>query len=652
MAEKEPLEDPRQLSSDLHVTATYRLTEALVEAGKQMRRRLDRLSEIVFETSADGRLVFVNQAWTALTGRPAGRSLGQELGGFVVEEDRLIVASALTREVSGALIRLLLPNDAANWMELSTSPIESGGAIGTIRDVTQQKLAQDEARKLSLVASNTSNLVIITDREGRTEWVNNAFVQRTGFSPAEMIGRKPGAVLQGENTDQAAVQRIRVMLRRGVSFKSELLNYTKSGVPYWVELSISPIFGTDGAIERFIAIQTDTTQLHLARKTLEAAKERAERANAAKTLFLATVSHEMRTPLNAIIGSIELLQAEAAADTAPEGAAHILRIVDSANDLLRLIAEMLDISKIEAGQIDLERVAMEPGRCILEAVAASFERARAKGLDAMARIDAALPRLVMGDPDRLRQIVSNLVENAVKFTEQGFVRVSAAAEPDGTMYEIVVADSGPGIPPAAQAHVFERFAQGDGPAARRKTGAGLGLNIVKSLVEAQGGRVTLTSVLGEGSVFRVCLPLEPAFEPPLQENAPLPPPSARRSDQPARVLVAEDNEVNFQVILGYLARAGYVVQRARNGLEAVAAADGIDLILMDVEMPELDGLEATRRIRAAVRASGKAPVPVLAITAHAIAQYRDQCLAAGCTGYLAKPVRLRTLLDAVAEALG
>jgi CheY-like chemotaxis protein/anti-sigma regulatory factor (Ser/Thr protein kinase) len=365
----------------------------------------------------------------------------------------------------------------------------------------------------------------------------------------------------------------------------------------------------------------------------------------------------MRTPLNAILGSTDLLLHGGGVPAGLQS--HLARIDDSGRVLMRLISDMLDLSKIEAGQVDIERVPIDLGQCLECSLAPIADRARSKGIDFQVALDASVPRSVLSDPDRLRQIVANLADNAVKFTDAGFVRVEAqchdAGEPDRVLMEIRVLDSGPGIPAEAREKVFERFVQGDSSTTRRKGGAGLGLSIVKSLVEALGGRVSLRGRPEGGTEFRVTLPLTIAAEPRGHEPEPRAGgPSAdlaTAAGRPARILVAEDNDAGFAVLEAYLARAGHAVVRAANGRDAVAAAAGCDLVLMDVEMPEMDGLEATRRIRALERERGAQTMPIIALTAHALEEYRGRCVAAGCSGYLTKPIRMQPLLDSVAAAL-
>jgi len=647
-----------QLSNDLHVQATYRLTEALVESENRMRRRLELLTEVVFEADAQGLLVFLNPAWTTAAGRPVDQCLGKPLRAFIFDEDLPIYDQAIAsgKATARPSLRLFRPDGAVVWVELSVTKLPGGGAVGALHDITLRKRTQEELSKLSLVASLTENLVIITDQHGRIEWVNQAFTRRTGYTNEEVYGSRPGDFLQGPGTDRHEVARIAGCLRDGVSCRADLLNYTKSGEPYWTALQITPVRDASGEVERFISVQTDATELRRTQDELEAAKIKAESANEAKTQFLATISHEMRTPLNVILGSAGLAL-EGEADLA-ELESHLNRIHNNSEILLRLISDMLDVSKIEAGQIDLDRTPFSLRPFLNQSLEPAAQHASAKGLPFRIHCDPFLPEQILDDPSRLRQIVNNLAENAVKFTEQGEVRVEASLfreEPGGAQFlEIRVIDSGEGVPEEARSRIFDRFEQADGSITRRKGGVGLGLNIVKSLTEAMGGTVALHSAPTGGAEFRVCLPLVPVQTQPESANPATmksaEPPGAAR---PARILVAEDADDNFYLLNVYLTKAGYQVERAVNGRTACEAAMSrrFDLILMDVEMPEMDGLEATRRIRLDERANDLAPIPVFALTAHAVKEYRERCLAAGCTGYLSKPIRKATVLEAVAGAL-
>lgn len=638
------------------------------ESESRMLRRFDLLSEVVFETDESGMLVFLNKAWTSTTGHLVEHCLGRRMCKFVVEEDGACCARIMVegRAEDGTCLRLRHADGGVIWMEISVTRMSDGGVVGALHNVTSRKQAEDELAKLSLVASDTDSLVIMTDRDGLTEWVNQAFITRTGYTLADMLGKKPGSVLQGPDTDPATVERISAQLQQGRSCCVELLNYTRLGEAYWISMQITPIRGANGRIERFISVQTDVTEMRKTSLELEEAKKRAESANEAKTQLLATVSHEMRTPLNAILGSVDLaLDGNVDASVLQS---HLTRIDENAEILLRIICDMLDVSKIEAGQFDLELVPVPLRTCLEGILMPLAARAAAKGLAFDLSFDESLPPWVMGDPGRLRQIVGNLVENAIKFTDRGCLHVElsrlGASHGGESTLEIRVIDTGIGIAAEEQSRIFFRFEKGGGSKARSNGGAGLGLSIVKSLVEALGGQVSVTSTLGEGAEFSVVLPLVAASERgPAQSVEVVRPRDGELGDGelgdgelgdgvPLRILVAEDSNATFAIVEIFLEKAGYEVIRSADGRDAVAGARGVDLILMDIEMPEMDGLEATHLIRRAEREEGRAAVPILALTAHAIQGYRERCLEAGCTGYLTKPIRRESLLETVAATLG
>lgn len=636
--------DASQIITDLHVQATYRLTEALVASETRMRRRLELLNEIVFETGAGGELVFLNPAWTRTTGFDIEASLGQPLRSFVVAEDLPLFDRSSSGEP--AMFRLRGANGNQVWVEYSFTAIPAGGAVGALRDITLQKQAQEQLSMLSLVARMTDNIVIITDREGHIEYVNHSFQTLTGYTLEDVRGRKPGSFLQGPGTDPRDSARLAAGVREGTSCATEILNYTRDHRPYWVHMQITPIHDASGAVVRFISVQTECTELVRTRQELEAAKVRAESANAAKTQFLATISHEMRTPLQVIIGSVDFALSGKGGLAALE--AHFQRIQNNSQILLRLISDILDVSKIEAGQIDLEQIPFSLRPLLSQATDATAHCAAAKGLNFRLNVDSRLPESIQSDPGRLRQIISNLCENALKFTAQGEITVGAylAGDAAAPMLAIRVRDSGEGVPLEARSRIFERFEQADNSIRRRKGGIGLGLSIVKSLTEALGGTVTLNCPPAGGAEFLVELPLIAA--------APVPAANlAAPAASSASILVAEDSDDSYLITSLILTNAGYRVDRAATGVEAYQATRIIryDVILLDLEMPEIDGLEAARRIREDERAAGIPPVPIIALTAHVLREYRNRCLEAGFTGYLAKPILQADLLEAVSRAL-
>ncbi|HPE25407.1 MAG TPA: ATP-binding protein [Albidovulum sp.] len=499
------------------------------------------------------------------------------------------------------------------------------------------------ARQLALVAEHANDSVVITRGDGRIIWVNETFTRITGYSAAEAIGSVPADLLNAPQTDPATARRLAEAHRDKRPLRTEVLNRRKDGSVIWMETSLTPIFGADGRHTMTIAVERDISSMKEREAELARARQAAEDAGNAKARFLATMSHEIRTPMNGVIGMAELLRD---GPLTPEQMHAADTIIDSGRALLAIINDILDLARLQSGKPTLRALPFSVTACIAGVVDLMRPLAREKGIALCAElVPSVVP--VVGDDGRLRQVLVNLVGNAIKFTDAGRVTVRLRARRSGGTVKlaIVVADTGIGIPENRQEQIFDSFTQADGDITRRFGGTGLGLTISRLLAQEMGGGISLRSRAGAGSVFRLALSLPvaeilPAAPAPTQ--GPLPTATA----QGLRVLVAEDNATNRLIVGRMLEATGAVVTFAEDGQAAVASAGSWrpDVIFMDLSMPGMGGLEATRRIRASERAAARKPAYVVALTANAFDEDRRACAAGGFDAFLPKPLNRAELL--------
>ena len=541
-------------------------------------------------------------------------------------------------------------------VQLASAQTAEGQSLWAVVDETEWRLAKEQVRRLSQAVEQTPNSIVITNVHGEIEYVNAAFTRISGYTLEEVRGRSPGALRSGD-TPSAVVAAMWAALKRGEDWRGEFINRRKDGEALVEYEIVTPMREPDGRITHYLAIKEDVTEkkriaaeldahrYHLEEMVVERtaqladAQRAAEEATRAKSAFLANMSHEIRTPMNAILGMTHLLRR---GELQAKQLEQVDMMAHAAQHLLRLVDDVLDISKIEAGMFVVEELPLDAEQIPAEVRALIADRAAAKGL--ALKIDTGgLPRRLLGDPTRLTQALLNLAANAVKFTERGSITLRARVidtRDDCVCLRFEVEDTGIGVPLAAQARLFRSFEQADTSTTRQYGGTGLGLAFTKRIAMLMGGDAGLISEPGVGSTFWFNVWLRKDAEPDGTASVPAGAADAeqvlRQRFRGTRVLLAEDDLINQIVACEMIRDIGLEVDTATNGREAVAMARRNDyaLVLMDMQMPVMDGLEAARELR---RNFDAGSLPIIAMTANAFAADREHCIAAGMDDFISKP---------------
>ncbi|KAF1049006.1 PAS domain S-box protein [Xylophilus sp.] len=652
--------DGRQLyvgcATDL--SAERAMEQALRDREQQYRSLIRNIPGTAFRALPDEHrtMLFVSEAVEAMTGWPAAGFMGgqRRFADLIHPDDAGRVREEVRRSVDGdrsyeVEYRLHHADGRERWVWEGGSAVRAGDGRtlwldGVILDITDAKLRHAEYEG-KVHATSRAMAVVEFDLHGRVLAANDNFLQIMGYSLDEVWGRHheifcdPRAVPHGESA--AMWQR----LGRGEFEAGDFQRRAKGGRPVWLQATYNPIFGADGRPFKVAMLASDISERHAMEEALREAKDRAELAAASKTTFLANMSHEIRTPMNSILGFTELLLGTA---LEARQRRHVETVHHSARTLLALLNDILDTAKLERGAMELELLDFSL-RALCEQVIASLSiTARNKGLSLALEYDEALGDVFRGDALRIQQILTNLLGNGVKFTERGGVRLEVRPAAGGGV-DFAVHDSGIGIAADRIGRIFEPFAQADASMSRRFGGTGLGTTIALQLTERMGGAIRVDSAVGVGSTFRVFLPLE--------AGAPLPQaagPLTTAALRPLTILVADDVPQNVELLSIALGRGGHTVVVATDGLQAVELfkTQPVDVVLMDVHMPLLDGLAAARRMRLFEREQGRRPLPIVALTASVLERDRRAAREAGMDGFASKPVETARLLAEIARVTG
>jgi PAS domain S-box-containing protein len=542
------------------------------------------------------------------------------------------------------------------------------------RDITTRKQAEEETNAL-LRTIHLHSIVSVADRAGRIIEVNDSFCAISGYTREELLNHTHQILNSGTHSRQFWTQMWH-QISSGKSWRGEICNRARNGSLYWVDSIIAPFFGEGGQATRYISIRTDITAAKLSEGRLRLETQKAEVANNAKSDFLANMSHEIRTPMNAILGMTHLALR---AQPTEQQRRYLRKIENASQSLLVIMNDILDFSKIEAGKLELENINVSLDEIWSSLLDIVSEKAEQKSLPIRFNVQHGTPRYFKSDPLRLGQILINLVNNAIKFTDRGEIVVNVTAEPVSpghTKLKFSVRDTGIGMSPHQMSSLFQSFHQADTSFTRTYGGTGLGLAISKQLCELMGGTISAQSEPGKGSTFVFTSIFEINTLAPLSTpRATLANPAILLDDQPRditsdstdsiaesmppvaahqlagrRVLLVEDNELNRDLATELLGDLGITVAIAVNGRDGAdrIASELFDLVLMDIQMPVLDGLAATRLIREDHRFRN---LPIIATTAHAMGGDRERSLRAGLNDHLTKPIDPKQLTKALVRWL-
>jgi PAS domain S-box-containing protein len=667
------------------ITERKRAEEALQLSEHQLAQAMDMAQLAHWEFDVASSIFTFNDRFYALYGTTAEREGGYQMSAETYAREFLFPEDAHFLQAAAVAERIESPDPARpvehrirrrdgeiRYIVVRASVIRnSEGRIIRIRganqDITERKQAEaallEERHLFHSLTDNLPDHIYFKDLDSRFIRINKSHAESFGLDdPSQAVGKTDLDFHREEHARRAFADEQQIIQTGQPVLAQEVLLTKSDGTPIWVYSTKMPLRDTSGRIVGTFGVSRDITAQKAQELELKKAKEDAEAANRAKSEFLANMSHEIRTPMNGVLGMTELALNT---DLTPEQRDYLEMAKISADRLLTVINDILDFSKIEAGKLDLDLTPFSLRESLAKVAGPLALRAQQKGLKMLCDVGPEVPEEIVADPTRLAQVLCNLLENAIKFTSQGEVELGAALmsqQGDGATLHFTVRDTGIGIPMEKQQSIFEAFAQADSSTHRSFGGTGLGLTISTRLVEMMGGRIWVESQPGVGSCFHFTIHAGVVTQPMNQSpfvkstpcalgqqtaegrQAPATHASVRAEPSKLRVLLAEDNRVNQKIVLRLLEKQGHSVAVVSTGRDALKALDEqkFDLVLMDVQMPDMDGFEATTTIRAKERGSAY-HLPVIAMTAYAMSGDQERCLAAGMDGYVAKPISASAL---------
>ncbi len=621
------------------------------EQSRLFRLMSDNIPDLVWAKDLEGRFIFTNKAicMKLLIAKDTDEPIGKRDPYFGDRQRRLYpdrnnwyTFDELCSESDALVYKTQKPVRSYEfgyvqgkflYFDVYKAPIfdENNQIIGTVghgRDVTKEKEAEKALLLRDKALNATASAIIITDANGKIEWVNRAFTKLSGYTEKEALGKSTTDLVGTGNQDEAFYENLHSTLKSGRVWTGEFNDKRKDGTMYEVGEVITPVTDKNGKVEHLIGIMNDISERKAAERELRAAKETAEESSRLKSAFLANMNHEIRTPMNAIMGFSDLML-----DATPEEKTNYAQIVNkSAGQLLNLIDNIIFLSRLQSEKLPVKETTFYPADLINEIFLMFDLPEMKKNLQLQSQLPEKAGTIsIHADAYKIRQVMTNFTSNAIKYTKKGYVKLGFEMHDNSILF--FVEDSGMGIPENEQQHILEAFYRGSMAVSAAIRGTGLGLNIAKELVELMGSTISVSSQSGKGSRFYFSLPYEPSKATFTEKTKPKAEP---KKWEDTVILIAEDDETNFLYLDVLLREKVCRIDHASNGLEAVEMTrkNTYDLILMDLKMPVMSGAEATLEIK-----KQYPYLPVIATTAYATMEEKERAMNAGCDDYLGKPIK-------------